>query len=68
MSRDIHHLTCCDAGVIPHPISSNPNAMIMAVASRATDLLYTRLLGDGPAATAETELAHQREKRTLRVR
>ncbi|GAB4109082.1 MAG: GMC family oxidoreductase N-terminal domain-containing protein [Acidobacteriota bacterium] len=68
LSWDIQNLMCCDASVIPHHISSNPNAMIMAVASRAADFVNTQLLGAGPEATAEAELANPRERRTLHVR
>jgi choline dehydrogenase len=45
MSHDIDNLMCCDASVIPDHISSNPNAMIMAVASRASEFVITRILG-----------------------
>ena len=45
MSHDIENLMCCDASVIPNHISSNPNAMIMALASRAADFAITSVLG-----------------------
>jgi choline dehydrogenase-like flavoprotein len=57
LSWDVKNLMCCDASVIPHHISSNPNAMIMAVASRAADFISTQLLGAGPEVTAEAEEA-----------
>lgn len=65
LSWDIKNLMCCDASVIPHHISSNPNAMIMAVASRAADFVSTQILGAGFEVTAEAEeaaLAAQAEK------
>lgn len=55
LSWDVRNLMCCDASVIPHHISSNPNAMIMAVASRAADFVSTQLLGAGAEVTAEAE-------------
>jgi len=45
MSHDIENLMCCDASVIPDHISSNPNALIMAIASRASDFVITEILG-----------------------
>ncbi len=57
LSWDVQNLMCCDASVIPHHISSNPNAMIMAVASRAADFINTELLGAGPEVTAKAEAA-----------
>ena len=45
MSHDIQNLMCCDASAIPHHISSNPNAMIMALAARAADFVITNVLG-----------------------
>ncbi|MBK9170599.1 MAG: GMC family oxidoreductase [Bryobacterales bacterium] len=44
MSFDVENLMCCDASVIPHHISSNPNAMIMAVASRAAAFVNSQIL------------------------
>ena len=35
----------CDASVIPNHISSNPNATIMATASRASEFVITNILG-----------------------
>jgi long-chain-alcohol oxidase len=57
MSWDVKNLMCCDASVIPNHISSNPNATIMAVASRAADFVNTQILGARSAITAEAELA-----------
>jgi choline dehydrogenase len=45
MSWDVKNLMICDASVIPDHISSNPNAMIMAVASRASDYVNGQILG-----------------------
>jgi choline dehydrogenase-like flavoprotein len=45
MSHDIANLMCCDASVIPHHISSNPNSMIMSIAARAADFVVTNVLG-----------------------
>jgi choline dehydrogenase-like flavoprotein len=45
MSFDIANLMCCDASVIPHHISSNPNSIIMALASRASEIAVTEVLG-----------------------
>ncbi len=45
MSHDIGNLMCCDATVIPHHISANTNAIIMAIASRAADFVNSQILG-----------------------
>ena len=45
MSWDVENLMCCDASVIPNHISSNPNSMIMAVASRASEYIITQIYG-----------------------
>jgi len=45
MSHDIDGLMICDASVIPNHISSNPNATIMATASRASEFVITNILG-----------------------
>jgi choline dehydrogenase-like flavoprotein len=45
MSHDVENLMCCDASVIPDHISSNPNALIMAIASRASEFVITDILG-----------------------
>jgi len=45
MSWDVKNLMCCDASVIPNHISSNPNAMIMATASRASEFVIQQILG-----------------------
>jgi choline dehydrogenase-like flavoprotein len=55
MSWDVKNLMCCDASVIPNHISANPNATIMALASRAADFVSTQILGAGPEVTAEAE-------------
>ena len=59
MSWDVKNLMVCDASVIPNHISSNPNAMIMAVASRCSDYVIKEILGQSlPANTvpvAESE-------------
>src|SRR5262249_58605240 len=57
MSWDVKNLMCCDASVIPNHISSNPNSMIMALASRQADYVNTQILGAKSASTAEAELA-----------
>ena len=45
MSWDIQNLMCCDASVIPNHISANPNATIMAIASRASEYVITNIFG-----------------------
>lgn len=45
MSWDIQNLMCCDASVIPNHISANPNATIMAVASRCSEYVITNIFG-----------------------
>jgi choline dehydrogenase-like flavoprotein len=45
MSHDIDGLMLCDASVIPNHISSNPNSMIMSIASRASEFVITEILG-----------------------
>jgi long-chain-alcohol oxidase len=57
MSWDVKNLMCCDASVIPNSLSSNPNATIMAVASRAADYVNTQILGASSAVTAEVQMA-----------
>lgn len=47
MSHDIASLMCCDASVIPHQLSSNPNAMIMAIAARAGEFVNREILNAG---------------------
>jgi choline dehydrogenase-like flavoprotein len=56
MSWDVKNLMCCDASVIPNSLSSNPNATIMALASRAADYVNTQILGATSASTAEAEM------------
>jgi choline dehydrogenase-like flavoprotein len=51
MSHDVKNLMCCDASVIPHHISSNPNSMIMAIASRASEFVIAQVLGKTVAST-----------------
>ncbi len=58
MSWDVKNLMCCDASVIPNALSSNPNAMIMAVASRAGDFVNHEILGAKTAPTAPDEMPH----------
>jgi choline dehydrogenase-like flavoprotein len=56
MSWDVQNLMCCDASVIPNALSSNPNATIMAIASRASDFINHQILGATSAPTAPQEL------------
>jgi choline dehydrogenase len=56
MSWDIKNLMCNDASVIPNSLSSNPNATIMAVSSRASDFVNQSILGASSAPTAEQEM------------
>jgi choline dehydrogenase-like flavoprotein len=56
MSWEVKNLMCCDASVIPNALSSNPNAMIMAVASRAGDYINHQILGATSAPTAPQEM------------
>jgi choline dehydrogenase len=44
LSFDIDNLMCCDASVIPHHISSNPNAMIMSIGARCGDFVRKNIL------------------------
>jgi choline dehydrogenase-like flavoprotein len=63
MSWDVKNLMCCDASVIPNHISSNPNAMIMALASRQADYVNAQILGARSASTAaEEDLAAQQSQ------
>jgi choline dehydrogenase-like flavoprotein len=50
---------CCDASVIPNHISSNPNATIMAIASRASDFVNRQILGAKSAPTADEEFSDE---------
>jgi choline dehydrogenase-like flavoprotein len=45
MVHELDGLMCCDASVIPHHISSNPNSLIMALANRASEHVITEILG-----------------------
>jgi choline dehydrogenase len=45
MSFDVDGLMVCDASVIPQHISSNPNALIMALANRQAEYAITQVLG-----------------------
>lgn len=56
MSWDVKNLMCCDASIIPHHISANPNATIMALASRCADYVNTQILGKSSTVTAQAEL------------
>jgi choline dehydrogenase-like flavoprotein len=56
MSWDVKNLMCCDASVIPNALSANPNATIMAVASRAGDFINRQILGAASAPTAPQEM------------
>ena len=51
MSWDIQNLMCCDASVIPNHISANPNATIMAIASRASEYVITNIFGKALSTT-----------------
>ncbi len=55
MSWDIKNLMCCDASVIPNHISANPNALIMALASRAADYVNKEILGATSMKSAAQE-------------
>jgi choline dehydrogenase-like flavoprotein len=44
MSHDIANLMCCDASAIPYVIGANSNAMVMAVAARASDYVNSQIL------------------------
>jgi choline dehydrogenase-like flavoprotein len=59
MSWDVQNLMCCDASVIPNHISSNPNATIMAIASRASDFVNRQILGAKSAPTADEEFSDE---------
>jgi len=56
MSWDVQNLMCCDASVIPNALRANPNATIMALASRCSEYVITNILGKqlpvGPAIPA----------------
>jgi long-chain-alcohol oxidase len=67
MSWDIKNLMINDASVIPNAISANPNAMIMAVSSRASDFVNRQILGATAAPTASQEMEEllQREAERL---
>jgi choline dehydrogenase len=57
MSWDVKNLMICDASVIPNSLSANPNATIMAIASRCSDFVNTQILGATSAPTAQSEFA-----------
>jgi choline dehydrogenase-like flavoprotein len=59
MSFDVKNLMCCDATIIPNHISSNPNAMIMALASRCADFVNREILGARSASRAIDEMAQE---------
>lgn len=56
MSWDVQNLMVCDASVIPNHISSNPNAIISAIASRCADYVNRQILGVSSTPTAQDEL------------
>jgi choline dehydrogenase len=66
MSWDIKNLMINDASVIPNALSSNPNAMIMAVSSRASDWVNHQILGAASAPTAPQEMAAREREESLR--
>ena len=66
MSWDVKNLMCCDASVIPNSLGANPNATIMALASRAADYVNTQILGASSASTAEAELAASKQRQALK--
>ncbi|OFV98810.1 MAG: hypothetical protein A3F68_13470 [Acidobacteria bacterium RIFCSPLOWO2_12_FULL_54_10] len=45
MSHDVSNLMICDASVIPKDVGANPNAMIMAIASKCSDFVVKQILG-----------------------
>jgi choline dehydrogenase len=68
MSWDVKNLMINDASVIPNALSSNPNAMIMAVSSRASDFVNRQILGSVSAPTAPQEMAaREREDRLRKI-
>jgi len=56
MSWDVKNLMINDASVIPNALSANPNAMIMAVASRNSDYVNHQILGATSSTTAQQEM------------
>jgi hypothetical protein len=53
--------------VIPNALSANPNAMIMAVSSRASDYVNQQILGAKSAPTAPLEMEQiEREEQARR--
>jgi choline dehydrogenase-like flavoprotein len=66
MSFNIKNLMCCDASIIPNHISSNPNAMIMALASRCADFVNSEILGARSASKAIDELAREEAAKEVR--
>ena len=57
MSFDVKNLMVCDASIIPHHISANTNALVMAIGARAGNFVNTQILGAKAAAVAEPEVA-----------
>jgi choline dehydrogenase-like flavoprotein len=55
MSFDVKNLMVCDASIIPHHISANTNAIVMAIAARAADFVNSQILGVKASAVTETE-------------
>ena len=66
MSWDVKNLMCCDASIIPNSLSSNPNATIMAIGSRAADFVNKQILGATSAVTAEDEFGTQKPEGAAR--
>jgi hypothetical protein len=58
---------CNDASVIPNSLSSNPNAMIMAVSSRASDYVNQSILGATSSPSAEREMAELAEQEVSKL-
>jgi len=65
MSWDIQNLMINDASVIPNALSSNPNAMIMAVSSRASDYVNAEILNARSAPTAPREMEERERMESL---
>ncbi len=66
MSHDIENLMVCDASVIPHQISANPNAMIMSIAARAGEFVNREILhATSTFGTGRRQIRREREARRL---
>ena len=57
MSFDVKNLMVADASIIPHHISANTNALVMAIGARAGDYVNKQILGVKANAIAESEVA-----------